>query len=291
MANPTKIDVVGGKPETKKELKSPDRPSWLRKTGIAKKFGFYKIGYIYADGLPKVPDEYLVKITSIRNRCTVIAPLQEAISLRVESRWEPFIPADLLSRANIIVQAGTGLFGERRSLVTRATSRRIWQGSTPVTMSLRLKFEAIKDAYREVVLPGRMLQSMALPSDPSAKYAAGQDIGKLEALISLALKPPGPNPFSLDDVLSGNKSFSAMNESEVRDSTKSGDFIMIEIGRFLTFFNVIIRESEVSYKTKFAEGGDPIEAEANVIFETYEMMTMESLKDSYDKYTAGVVSK
>lgn len=291
MVNPTKIDVVGGKPETKKELKSPDRPSWLRKTGTAKKFGFYKIGYAYADGR-EIPDEYLVKITSIRNRCTVIAPLQEAISLRVESRWEPFIPADLLSRANIFVQAATGMFGERRSLVTRATSRRIWQGSTPVTMSLRLKFEAIKDTYREVVLPGRMLQSMALPSDPSAGYTKGQGIvGNLKALASLALKPPGPNPFSLDDVLTGKKSFPTMNESEVIDSSKSGDFIMIEIGRFLTFFNVIIRESEVSYKTKFAEGGDPVEAEANVIFETYEMMTMESLKDSYDKYTADVVSK
>lgn len=279
--------------EVKKELSTPTPVRKYRKQRMEKKFGFTQYGYISADGSPKVPDEYLVKITSIRNNCTVVAPLQEDISMQVESRWDPFVPVDLLSRANVVVQAATGLlFEERRSLVTRATSRRIWVGSTPIVMSLKLMFEAVKDPYREVVLPGRMLQSMALPSDPSAGYTKGQGIvGNLKALTSLALKPPGPNPFSLDDVLTGGKSFPDMNESEITDSTKSGDFIMIEIGRFLTFFNVIIRESTISYKTKFAQGGDPVEAEARVIFETYEMMTIESLRDSYDKYTTGVVSK
>jgi hypothetical protein len=278
--------------EVKKELSTPTSVRRYRKQRTEKKFGFTQYGYINADGLPKVPDEYLVKITSIRNNCTVVAPLQKDISIQVESRWDPFIPVDLLSRGNTVVQAVTGLFGERRSLVTRATSRRIWLGSTPITMSLELKFEAVKDPYREVVLPGRMLQSMALPSDPSAGYTKGQGIvGNLKALTLLALKPPGPNPFSLDDVLTGGKSFPDMNESEITDSSKSGDFIMIEIGRFLTFFNVIIRESTISYKTKFAQGGDPVEAEANVIFETYEMMTIESLRDSYDKYTTGAVGK
>ena len=294
MTNSTKVDAVDVKPETKKELRYPGEanPRLPREPRRAKRFvGFVKCGYVSADGR-KVPDEYLVKITSIRNRSTVIAPLQEDISIQVESRWDPFIPVDLLARGNAVVQAFTGLFEERRSLVTRATSRRIWTGSTPLTMSLKLKFEAVRNPYQEVVLPGMMLQSMALPSDPSVGYTKGQGIvGNLEALTSLALKPPGPNPFSLDDVLTGRKSFPDMDESEITSSTKSGDFIMIEIGRLLTFFNVIIRESTISYKTKFAQEGDPVEAEALVIFETYEMMTIESLRDSYDKYTTGVVSK
>lgn len=258
-----------------------------------RRFGFAKYGYVTADGR-RVPDEYLVKITSVRNRCTIIAPLQEDINMRVESRWEPFIPVRLLSAGNIFTQAVTGFLGERRSLITRATSRRIWQGTTPLVLSLRLKFEAVEDAEREVLLPGQLLQAIALPSDPSTGVTDLQhlkEIAKKKGVWGVisklpALQPPGPSPFSLEDILTGQKSYPEMSETEVLESVKGGDFIMVEVGRFLTFFNVIVREDTLSYKVKFTSGGDPVEADANVIFETYEMMTVEGLRSSYEKYVA-----
>lgn len=257
-----------------------------------RRFGFSKYGYTFADGRI-VPDEYLVKITSVRNRCTIIAPLQEDIIMRVESRWEPFIPVSMLSMGNVLTQAVSGLFGERRSLITRATSRRIWQGSTPLVLSLRLKFEAVENARREVLLPGQLLQAMALPSDPSTNVSGFQGLkevakekGVWDVISKLpALQPPGPSPFSLDDILTGRKSYPEMTETEVRESVKGGDFIMVEIGRFLTFFNVIVREDTLSYKIKFTSEGDPVEADADVVFETYEMMTVEGLRSTYEKYT------
>jgi len=277
--------IIVGK--IKKELETPDIPRRTRRIRREKRFSLNRYGYVVADGR-EVPDEYLVKVTSIRNRCIVVAPLQEDIRLRVASRWDPFIPIEQLSRANIFTQAFTGVLGiERRALVTRATSRRIWQGSSPLELSLRLKFEAIQDPDQEVVAPGQLLQAMALPSDPSQEYRKTAEKGEFWKTVELlALKPPGPNPFSLDDVLTGRKSFPEMNENEIRHSTKGGDFIMIEIGRFLTFFNVIIKESGVNYKIKFTKAGDPVEAEADIVFETYEMMTIEGLYDCYDKYIA-----
>lgn len=282
-------------PESKSQVITPKAPRRAQKIKERKNFGFIKYGYVNADGKKKVPEEYMVKITSIRNRCTIIAPLQEDISMQVESRWEPFVPMGMLSRANIIVEAVSGTFGtERRSLITRATSRRIWQGSSPLVLSFNLKFEAVQDAQYEVVYPGELLQTMALPADPATKVSYQELKGKgvLAAAKGVwdvvsklpTLQPPGPNPFSLEDIINQH-SYPEMSTEAIMDSAKGGDFIMVEVGRFLTFFNVIVRESTLNYKSKFTTDGNPVEAEARVVFETYEMMTVESLRDSYEKYT------
>jgi len=252
--------------------------------------GFKKYGYITPDGKP-IPEEYLVRITSYKHNATVIAPLQEDINLRVESRWESFIPTSLLARANILTQAVTA---SERSFITQATSRRIWMGTSPMVIALRLRFEAVSDPFAEVVEPSRLLQSMAIPSDPSTNFSKLGEVGKsLQAgnywdVISKlpGLKPPGPTPFSWDNLLSGQKSYPSMSQSDVESSLRGGDFIMIEVGRFLTFWNVIVRENTVNYKGKFDPNGDPISSECEVVFETYEMPTVEGLRRSYTKVSA-----
>jgi hypothetical protein len=277
-------------------LQGVDKRSLPRTQRIPRRLsvGFTEYGYIVPDGR-KIPEEYLVRITSYKHNATVIAPIQEDVALRVESRWEPFIPTSLLARANILTQA---VSSSERSFITRATSRRIWMGSSPMVIALRLKFEAVSDPFSEVVEPSRLLQSMAVPSDPSSSITDVGDIGKdIKAgntwnVVSKlpGLRPPGPTPFSWDNLLSGQKSYPDMSKSEVDSSLKGGDFIMIEVGRFLTFWNVIVRENTVTFKNKFDRNGDPISSEAEVVFETYEMPTVEALRKNYTKVSVSAGS-
>ena len=89
-----------------------------------------------------------------------------------------------------------------------------------------------------------------------------------------ALRPPGPTPFVWDNLFSGSTNWHDKTRSDIQESAKGGDF---------TFWSVIIRENGIVYKTKFDKRGDPISAEAEVRFETYEMPTKESLEYSYTK--------
>lgn len=262
---------------------------WTQRIPRRLSFGFTEYGYKYTDG-QAIPPEYLVRITSYKHGCSVVAPLQEDISLRVESRWEPFIPISLLARANILAQAVTG---GRRSFITKATSRRVWMGCSPMAISLKLKFEAIEDTYVEVVEPVRMLQSMAVPSDPGASAAQWAEAEKgidakdyWSAISKLpALQPPGPTPFTWTNLIGSQKAYPNKTQTEIAKSAKGGDFIMVELGRFLTFWNVIIRENTANFKIKFDSNGDPVSSEVDVVVETYEMPTVESLRDSYKKFT------
>jgi len=264
--------------------------SQTRRTPQRLSIGFNEYGYVYPDG-DRIPDEYLVRITSYKNNCTIIAPIQEDISLKVESRWEPFIPTALLGSLNLLTQAASK---GARSIMTRAITRRMWMGTSPMSLSLRLKFEAVSDPFFEVVEPCRLLQAMTVPSEPSSGYGAGDVYnaamsGKFKAASEMlpGVRPPGPTPFSLSDVLSGQKSYKNMSKSEVEQSSQGGDFIMIELGRFLTFWNVIISTNAVTYKSKFDPAGRPISSEVEVMFETYEMPTVESLLNNYNSFTTG----
>ena len=253
-------------------------------------YGFSEYGYIYPDGVP-IPKEYLVRITSYRLGSTVVAPIQEDIALGVESLWEPIIPSSILRTANIFVQATKG---GKRSAITSSTTRRLWSGTSPMGVSLRLRFEAVKDPYHEVVEPCRLLQTMAVPSDPStgrnpvnfSEIASDMKrfkFGKVGEAISNfpGLVPPGPSPFTWSELLSGQINYTEKNQQDFIESAHKGDFIIVELGTFLTFWNVIIREDSIVYKTKFSEEGYPISAEAEIRFETYEMPTKESLEYSY----------
>jgi hypothetical protein len=70
------------------------------------------------------------------------------------------------------------------------------------------------------------------------------------------------------------------------EGLKGGDKIMVELGRFVTFFNVIVREVSATVPIKFDPLGNPVSATVNMVFETYEMMTVEGLSDAYRKTAA-----
>lgn len=221
-----------------------------------------------------VADAYKVKITSYRNNVKVIGLMQDDIQLKVSSRWEPIVPTNALAIGNILTQAITK--GEK-SFISKAVSRRIWSGASPIIMALNLRFEAVNNATMEVLEPCRILQSLALPSE----YAA--DPNKAVSKVPL-LGPPGPTPFLLEKLATYKRANKAIQQgSNFFDDFKGGDLIVVELGSFVTFWNVIVSEVTLMVPPKFTEAGEPVSATVSMIFETYEMPTVESLRSAYNR--------
>lgn len=278
MFDPRGINPISpGERTPKKVVPKPESMIYSEDVGSALKKGASKealIVYGHVSDGDSVSDSYKVKITSLRSNERVIGLLQDDIQLRVASQWAPIVPTNALAIGNLAVQAVTA--GEK-SFITKASSRRSWVGTTPIVMGLTLRFEAVDNANREVVEPCRILQSLALPSEVSSdpNNPDSKDIN---------LSPPGPSPFLLDFL--GKYKRSNRLLSQVVDyfsESRNGEYIVIEIGGFVTFWNVIVSEVSVSVPPKFTKEGDPISATVNIVFETYEMPTVESLKSAYQR--------
>ena len=230
------------------------------------------LGYASDGGM--VPEAYKVKITSYRSHTSVIGLMQDSVQLKVASVWTPIVPAGIFAAANAMAQVATG---GKTSIVTRATTRRMWSGTSPLIMSLRLKFEAVNDAKREVVEPCRVLQALALPSEPSVDPDNPDSRGIL-------LGPPGPTPYLLNGLVEyKGKNTLLKGVTEYFSRSKNGEYIIVELGNLVAFWNVIVSSVAVSFPPKFTREGFPISADVNIVFETYEMPTMESLSLAYDR--------
>ena len=168
-----------------------------------------------------------------------------------------------------------------------------------------MKFQAINNAVQEVIEPVRLLQAIALPSEPR-NSGRGADVGHLldavKDLFSLDIlgaasnankflstvplvSPPGPTPFTVDGILDlGEASTNQRTkENEIREGLQGGDVIIIEIGRFLTFYNVIVSKVSEEIPIMMTADGDPVGATVDINFETYEMITTEELARMYTK--------
>jgi hypothetical protein len=240
-----------------------------------------KCGLTVSDG-DMLPDSYKVQIYSTGLQCVVIAPMQDKTSFRVTGEWEPFIPNVM---QGVINQASQMLF--KQALISRYTSRRIWKGTSPISITLNLSFNSVNDTYNNVVEPVLRLLQMAAPSEA----------GTLSKFLPV-LTPPGPSPFQTDDPTQNNSPVSgsvAMADfanweqgiqntiartapvQGARNWLNSGDNISILIGKYLTFNNVVVKEVQPTFDTAIDINGYPIRATVSVTFETYEIPTKETL--------------
>lgn len=215
----------------------------------------------------KVPPQYLVTVTWRYKEASgeekekgVCLILQEDINLGVESFWKGFVnPYSLTGETlNVAFQA---LSGGRISTYHKIATRRIWVGTTPIKISLSLKAVANEDAEREVVMPVKLLSSLALPREAIVGFVA----------------PPGPTPFSVTEsaktvglggVLGGVSEW--LEKRGIRAET-----IDISIGKFLVFPNVVVKNVDAKFHSKFTPEGYPIAADINIVFESYQIMTRE----------------
>ncbi|MHA1859714.1 MAG: hypothetical protein ACTSVF_01270 [Candidatus Asgardarchaeia archaeon] len=239
-----------------------------------------------------IPQEYRVRIkSSISNTdgsdVTVHAILQGKFPIRTTSEWQPFATAGLLYKEfQALAQMISG-----RALISRFGRRRMWVGTSPLTLTLPLKFEAVEDPEREVVLPCKMLQRMSLPS-------GGAVSGEKHWYDIFSMIPPGPNPFTVEFLEEIPSIYGKDVGGELLQLARKlpgvrglGDIINIHIGTFLFIPRVIIKEVQVEFDSKFTKEGYPISASASLIFETFEIMTKESLDEHVYKVKEVQTSK
>jgi hypothetical protein len=203
-----------------------------------------------------VPTQYLVGIVdkdmdrSGEEIARVWAVLQDEVKLSTGSNWEGFDDLQapgLGSELKNAAESAAQIFG--KSLKTTWSTRRMWKGTEPVSLTLSLKFEAMDDAFNEVVAPCMKLQSMSLPSDTG---------------MAGFLAPPGPSPFKLG-----------------KSGINKGEEITIYIGMYLIFKSVIIKDVQITMGNKIDKSGNPISAQAFVTFQTYEILTKQALETVY----------
>ena len=190
---------------------------------------------------------------------TINAYLQENFVLAAGSKWEGISQmfGGVDDTADTVVQLGTTALsaigvGDPRSLVSAASSRRKWKGSEPINIKMKLKLEAVNDAYTEVILPCMRLKQLTLPREGNAG--------------GFFLIPPGPSPFNI-----GKNAFN--------------DVIELSIGGFLNFSytncgGVVVNNVSVTYENRMGSVG-PIGAVVDIDVSTYQMLSQEALSRVY----------
>jgi len=224
------------------------------------------VGNPPADGL--VPPEYLIRIRSKLMGIIIYALLQEKISMRVGGQWEPFSGQGALWVTSPVFQA---IFGATTAMPWM--TRRAWRGTTPMTISLNLRFEAVSDAQREVIDPCMALQMLSLPY--TKKWIAGQATYDVMRNYINTLLPEKKEllPKEIDTLVPPGPS--------AIPTVLEGDNIRIDIGNFLTFDRVIVSDVSTDFDVKFTREGMPISSSVTVQFETYEVLTKQTLEAAY----------
>jgi len=201
---------------------------------------------INATGYQKVLDNKV-----FRNIVMIYAPVKDKINLRLESTWSSLV--DSSGQAGKI---GALFQVAGRSLANQYISRRMWTGTAPLDFTISMEFRADRNPKQEVVQPCMELQKLVLPYEGAG---AGKRFSKL------FLSSPGPNPFK-----------------ELTDATglDAGEDITVSYGSLLRFKRVIVKDVEIEYSNQFTREGLPISANATIHFQTYEILTKESLGSS-----------
>jgi len=255
----TSVEAYGGL--VKKAATNPDKVRIrFRQVPVLKETQYSRVGY-----LPEstgVPDAYITTVNSKALQCKVFCVMQEKIQFLVNGVWEPFPGLGMFNEAaELIPQAVLGV-----TLVQPWMKRRMWRGSTPITITVEMKFVAYDNAYNNVLLPCMLLQQMVLPQEALSigvvenEGKSNETYGKLFSVYS----PPGPSPFTVFE-----------------QSLAGGDKIDVTFGNVLRFENVVISECQVDMSSKFTEEGYPIDAVVRIVFETYETLTKERLREVY----------
>lgn len=217
---------------------------------------YREVGYTATTGDGSIiPDEYLVTFYSENMDVFVTGAMQDKLDFSVTSSWSPIVPS-----APSPVAAAVQLITSR-SLVSTFTSRRIWDGTTPIGMSFNLVFESIDDTYLNVVAPTIALMTMALPSKDQSKgalklladFAEKTGVGD----VGFFLVPPGPDPF-----FQGR-----------------GDHLSVSIGTHFQFDNIIIHSVRPAWDfSRVDVSGWPMRSEVSIEIQTYEIMTRDRLQ-------------
>lgn len=169
----------------------------------------------------------------------------EELNFSVESTWDaPF------EGAASAVSTAAAAFGF--SVVAKANSTQVWKGTSPMQLTIPLRFyaESKETAANDLTLPVMNLMKIA---SPDLKQGA------------TFLTPPGPIIPDVKNVLA-------------KAGISKGDRITIEIGEFLRFPNVIVSAANVVVPLRMTADSVPLTTTVELTFRTFNIITKPDLE-------------
>lgn len=245
--------------------------------------GFNDTAFNYVDSRYKVVIE--------NNKWIVNAWLQENFEFGVTSEWNDIIGIPSLGgltqgAVDAVNAGGKALTGTVAK--NMAMTRRKWIGSSPLSISLKLRFRAYDDAQKEVVQAVHALQDMALPKEAESMNLQNVSGGRTN-IIPGFLIPPGPNEQYANPRNASLKSTEAKGNERINQTLGgAGDVISIDMfagGFYLDM--IVIRSVEATFDPKMTTNG-PVAAEVILKIESYEILTKQKLDNAYSG--AGYIS-
>lgn len=255
--------------------------------------------------------EYTITIACPGLGITVDAMMPESFQLSTSAQYQSVF-TDLLDKvpgSDTVKKAGSA-FGY--SLTTKILSAKVWQGASDTTFTLDLIFQAERDEIKEVIEPITKLHLLTVPRTdfdggllkapgPHLKASALNDtmgsvfdsIGSVGGAALGGATDVAKNWWNgssnLKDIASAgaSKFIGTLKDSITGLSNSIGSNIVnqvsLQIGRFLLFDSVIIRDVSVTYalqpvgKGYGVSSGNMQRAAVSVQFETFFNLTADDI--------------
>jgi len=236
-----------------------------------------------ADYLSK-NSNYIVQIRRTWGGHNISANAQAKLQIQVNNQWVNILQALGFSGAssNPISQLigssinALQIFSGNNFLPEIATSH-VWRGSNGIEIQLVLRFDAVNDAYEDVVKPTKSLIAMYMPRRGGAANARGildSVAGALPGLEGLTgtiksafLEPPGPTPY------------------EYATGAAADKLVSVMLGKALLIPKLIPTALAWEFENRFTDEGHPIAAQVTCGFMSY---TTPDSNDVLSYFTGGV---
>lgn len=164
---------------------------------------------------------YKTLITMRDSGLQVIIDTPEQFTFAISSTWESRLPG-IASAAQATRDATAGVLG--LGFIHKEETRQLWQGTTPIEVSLTLNFDAKDNAYNDVFVPLMCLAGMALPEENAHNV----------------LFPPGPTRID------------------------SRNAIQLVVGKYWRMDDGLMTSTQPTFDTRLAEDGYPISGQVEV---------------------------
>lgn len=226
---------------------------------------------------------YIVQIRREWGGHNISANAQAKLQIQVNNQWVNILQALGFSgsSSNPITKLigdsinALQLFSGNNFLPEIATSH-VWRGSNGIEIQLVLRFDAVNDAFEDVVKPTKSLIAMYMPRrDDSATISGALDslssalpgLDKLSGLVkSSFLNPPGPTPY------------------EYATGSAARKMISVMLGKALLIPKLIPTALAWEFENRFTDEGHPVAAQVTCGFISY---TTPDANDVLGYFTGG----
>ena len=187
--------------------------------------------------------------------------MPESITTTAGSEWgQPFDDSFVGGIINDISDLGGKLIPTFKAL-----SSQVWQGNTPIAITIPIEFIAYSSALKQVVEPTVSLIRMALPREE--QFGDFSYRGKQITDGITVLKAPGPS--------------AVVDLPGIGQYFKSED-ITVKLGSFMTFKRAIIKDVNVTWDLKLSPEGYPMRSEVEIQIESPTVITKQGIDNIFN---------